>query len=85
MAMFITDTAQTSRSRGTLSLDSLCYLSDIISHVGPGVDSFSFDTDKLSMYNCLVKFTPASEDEIQKIVKNSPDKSCELAVEIVFT
>ena len=42
------------------------------------MDTLSFDTDKLSVDNCLVKFTPASEDEIQKIVKNSPDKSCEL-------
>ena len=50
----------------------------IISQVGPGVDTFSFDTDKMSMDNCLVKFTPASKEEIQKIVKNSPDKSCEL-------
>ena len=46
---------------------------DISSHVGPGVDTFSFDTDKLSMDNCLVKFTPASEDKIQKILKNYPD------------
>ena len=40
--------------------------------------TFSFDRDKLSIDNCLVKFTPASEEEIQKIVKNSPNKSCEL-------
>ena len=42
------------------------------------VDTFSFDTDKLSKNSCLAKFTPASQEEIQKIVKNSPDKFCEL-------
>ena len=42
---------------------------DITSHVGPGVYTFSFDRDKLSIDNCLVKFTPASEEEIQNIVK----------------
>ena len=42
------------------------------------MDTFSFDTDNLSMDNCLVKFNPASEEEIQKIIKKSPNKSCEL-------
>ena len=30
------------------------------------------------MDNCLVEFAPVSEEEIQKVIKSSPDKSCEL-------
>ena len=43
-----------------------------------GLDTFNFDTDKLPMDKCLVEFTPVSEEEIQKVIKSSPDKSCEL-------
>ena len=51
---------------------------DIASQAGSGLDTFKFDSDKLSMDNCLVEFAPASEEEIKKVIKSSPDKSCEL-------
>ena len=51
---------------------------DIASQAGSGLDTFKFDSDKLSTDNCLVEFAPASEEEIQKFIKSSPDKSCEL-------
>ena len=51
---------------------------DKASQAGSGLDTFKFDSDKLSMDNCLVKFAPASEEEIQKVIKSSPNKYCEL-------
>ena len=62
---------------------------DIASQAESGLDIFKIDSDKVSLDNCLVEFTPASEEEIQKVIKSSPDKSCELdpnmVVEIQFT
>ena len=46
---------------------------DKASQAGSGLDTFKFDSDKLSL-----KFAPASEEEIQKVIKSSPYKSCEL-------
>ena len=51
---------------------------DITSHAGSDPDTFKYDTNKLSMDNSLSEFTPVSEAGVQKVIKRSPDKSCEL-------
>ena len=40
----------------------------------------NINTDDISDFNndCLLEFTPASEKEIEKIIKSAPNKSCEL-------
>ena len=51
---------------------------NISSHTSPEITDKNCDDKKLSDHQLLKAFNPISEEEIQKIITKSPDKSCHL-------